>query len=424
MRSSLVILLTCIAMVEANAQVWTQLVSGTNNDLKAVHFPTTLVGYAVGVDGTILKTADGGDTWQPTLFDHPGYWFWDVHFTSADTGYVCGESEPGMNPSGAGIVLKTVNGGTSWTSCIAGLAYPLRDLFVLDQDTVIACGSAQGVVGFIQRTVDGGSTWLGIGQAYLDASLGGMYFHNSEFGFLGLYEGSSGFFVPLHSSWLGYYSGTTFSSQSSPSAYLNFAADFGDASTGYMIRATSVPNMNVYLRKTVNGGVGWTEAPIPGSSSGPTGIGLDFLDANVGYFAGADGSILKTLNGGGVWSPMVTPVVTDLRSVYFVNSTLGFAAGDAGTILRLANTAGIGMISDEVPEPPVYPNPGTDHFTLSLPPVAHSIDVFDALGRCVLARRTNEVRPSLDTRALAPGIFLVSVRNERGERSLVRWVKQ
>ncbi|MBK8614744.1 MAG: T9SS type A sorting domain-containing protein [Flavobacteriales bacterium] len=54
----------------------------------------------------------------------------------------------------------------------------------------------------------------------------------------------------------------------------------------------------------------------------------------------------------------------------------------------------------------------------------HRIEVFDATGRCVLARRTNDLQPSLDTRVLVPGIFLVSVRNGNGERSVARWVKQ
>ncbi|MCC7500936.1 MAG: T9SS type A sorting domain-containing protein [Flavobacteriales bacterium] len=71
-----------------------------------------------------------------------------------------------------------------------------------------------------------------------------------------------------------------------------------------------------------------------------------------------------------------------------------------------------------------FPNPGTDQFTLSLPNGAHAIELFDAAGRCVLVQRTNELRPMVDTRQLAPGLFLVSVRNGDGERSVVRWVKE
>ncbi|MBK8613939.1 MAG: T9SS type A sorting domain-containing protein [Flavobacteriales bacterium] len=74
--------------------------------------------------------------------------------------------------------------------------------------------------------------------------------------------------------------------------------------------------------------------------------------------------------------------------------------------------------------PTPFPNPGADHFTLNLPPGTHTVEIFDAAGRCVLVQRTNELRPVVDTRQLVPGLFLVSVRNGDGERSVVRWVKE
>ncbi|MBK9515566.1 MAG: T9SS type A sorting domain-containing protein [Flavobacteriales bacterium] len=70
-----------------------------------------------------------------------------------------------------------------------------------------------------------------------------------------------------------------------------------------------------------------------------------------------------------------------------------------------------------------FPNPGTDHLTLDLPPGSHTIEVFDAAGRCVLVQRTNELQPVVDTHKLAPGLFLVSVMDGGGERSVVRWVR-
>lgn len=46
----------------ANAQ-WTRLNSPTKKKLTAVSFLNSSVGYAVGVKGTVLKTNNGGDTW-------------------------------------------------------------------------------------------------------------------------------------------------------------------------------------------------------------------------------------------------------------------------------------------------------------------------------------------------------------------------
>lgn len=72
----------------------------------------------------------------------------------------------------------------------------------------------------------------------------------------------------------------------------------------------------------------------------------------------------------------------------------------------------------------IFPNPGSDQVTVELRGGEHRIELFDATGRCVLALRTDDLQPSLDTHVLVPGIFLVSVRNGNGERSVARWVKQ
>lgn len=46
------------------AQDWFQVESGTLNDLKVIDFPTNLVGYIGGEDSLLLKTIDGGQTWE------------------------------------------------------------------------------------------------------------------------------------------------------------------------------------------------------------------------------------------------------------------------------------------------------------------------------------------------------------------------
>jgi hypothetical protein len=74
--------------------------------------------------------------------------------------------------------------------------------------------------------------------------------------------------------------------------------------------------------------------------------------------------------------------------------------------------------------PPPFPNPGTTHFTLSLPPGRHTVTLFDAMGRMVLEQRTSESTPVLPTTALGSGIYMVRTQNDRGGMSLQRWVKQ
>jgi len=69
----------------------------------------------------------------------------------------------------------------------------------------------------------------------------------------------------------------------------------------------------------------------------------------------------------------------------------------------------------------IYPNPGTDQFSLSLSPGPHIIALFDALGRMVHQQRISDERATINTARLPSGTYLVKV-----DESLkpLRWVKE
>lgn len=71
----------------------------------------------------------------------------------------------------------------------------------------------------------------------------------------------------------------------------------------------------------------------------------------------------------------------------------------------------------------IYPNPGTDHFTLELPPGPHFITVFDAQGRVVLRQQGNETRPVIHAESLPSGPYRTTVELGQGERRNAAWVK-
>ncbi|HRD51323.1 MAG TPA: T9SS type A sorting domain-containing protein [Flavobacteriales bacterium] len=82
-----------------------------------------------------------------------------------------------------------------------------------------------------------------------------------------------------------------------------------------------------------------------------------------------------------------------------------------------------GLVANASPAFAVMPNPGTNHFTLSLPPGPHTITLFDATGRMVLQQRTTDARPVINTEALPAGLYRIAVRDEWGERMGATWVK-
>ena len=74
--------------------------------MNAVHFPNVSTGYAVGGNGLILKTVNGGNNWV-ALTSGTTSILYSVFFTDADTGHAVGTS---------GTVLKTTDGGITWSS--------------------------------------------------------------------------------------------------------------------------------------------------------------------------------------------------------------------------------------------------------------------------------------------------------------------
>lgn len=69
----------------------------------------------------------------------------------------------------------------------------------------------------------------------------------------------------------------------------------------------------------------------------------------------------------------------------------------------------------------IYPNPGTDQFSLSLPPGAHTIALFDVMGRVVHQQLIHDKQATINTVHLPSGIYLVKV--DEGLKP-VRWMKE
>lgn len=70
---------------------------------------------------------------------------------------------------------------------------------------------------------------------------------------------------------------------------------------------------------------------------------------------------------------------------------------------------------------PIRPNPGTDHFCLSLAPGAHTVVLCDAVGRMVLNARGLGPVVDVSTAHLPNGFYLIRVDGNTGP---IRWLKQ
>jgi photosystem II stability/assembly factor-like uncharacterized protein len=130
---------------------WVVQNSDTSYDLYSVRFPVdTMTGYAVGNEGTILKTTNSGGTWVPCS-SGTSFGLYSVDFPVADTGYAVGQ---------AGTILKTTDAWSSYEDkTIPTLSSPYLSVCFPENPDV---GFVVGYGGAILRTTNGGDTWTGL----------------------------------------------------------------------------------------------------------------------------------------------------------------------------------------------------------------------------------------------------------------------
>ena len=114
------------------------------------------IAWAAGHQGSLLKTVDGGKTWilQKNAQDMLGQLnrkflpsLFCVRFSDARNGYAVGHP---------GIILRTTDGGVTWQLQSSGTKAVLYKVADLDNNTAWISGGA----GVILHTTDGGAAWV------------------------------------------------------------------------------------------------------------------------------------------------------------------------------------------------------------------------------------------------------------------------
>lgn len=123
-----------------SGQSWSDVWDG-GPVLRAVSFPTPTVGFAAGSGGTLLRTNDGGTTWNPVAMQFPGTFpnVSDLWFVSENEGYAAAGQR----------ILRTTNGGIHWSWYPAG--EEVRKLHFRNANN----GYAVGNNGLLLRTAAG-----------------------------------------------------------------------------------------------------------------------------------------------------------------------------------------------------------------------------------------------------------------------------
>lgn len=152
-----------ILLSDDSGRTWRQVKVPTRAMLTGVFFADDKLGWAVGHDGVILRTSDGGESWEVMRWapeeEAP---LLDVWFRDSEHGYAVGAY---------GLFLATSDGGTTW-----------EERSISDDDSHLnrIAASASGRLylaaerGMIHRSDDGGESWMMLPSPYDGSFFGAL----------------------------------------------------------------------------------------------------------------------------------------------------------------------------------------------------------------------------------------------------------
>lgn len=279
---------------------------------------------------------------------------WDVAFIDSLRGVAVGDY---------GVILRTKDGGFTWTHTLSDDQFALRNVHFFDDST----GIAAGFRGSIFRSTDGGERWSKVPIPH-DVNFPGMCAVGSTVWLAGE-EG-----LVLKSTDRG----TTWKSINSGSPYLLGSIAFSDEQHGW------AASMQRQLLRSTDGGLTWKEQKL--TTFLPV-TSVHALSANDGLLCGYHGLVMRTSDGGASWAQLSSHqadymcIATDstgrgwavgkrgvvaqgrkenfvwklfdvletksLYSICFLPNGAAIAVGDEGGVYRLSSIG----ITDEIPAP-------------------------------------------------------------------------
>lgn len=267
--SSIIIILFLLCLMSRNSYSqqnmngWYWLNSQPqSNDLNWVKIIDATHIYAVGNNGTFMRSTDAGDTWLIN-------------------------SQAGINETSFG------SGGTM----------RLNTAWFFDANTGIVAGlSASGDGGKIRRTTDGGMTFntIGLGLGSGSSNISDIYFINSSTGYL---CGNNSVKIMKTTN-----SGLNWSIMPNlPVVSYTYKSIFAKNENEILL-GVSFNGIDRNILRTTNAGGSWKLDTLPGTT-GMEVKAIEFQDANTGFLAGLSNPnyFAFTTNGGSNWTETVFP---------------------------------------------------------------------------------------------------------------------
>jgi photosystem II stability/assembly factor-like uncharacterized protein len=291
--------------------------------LHAVQFVDAKEGWAVGDEGVVWHTIDGGETWerQPTGTRAS---LRSLHFLDPFHGWVAGREELPHGGGSVGVLLYTADGGGTWRRLLMNAVPGLNHIRFGDERTGYALGDGGGMYPTgVFKTTDGGRTWEPVKGAHSP----GWVFADFKDGHSGALAGVWGQVGTIVGDGLGTAKVDLRGVRSLRALQLRDGHGLAVGQGGLLLTSSS-------------GGARWGFADLKLAPEVLT--AWDFHAIHwVGdhiWVVGRPGSVvLHSDNRGGSWRILRTRQPLPLNGVYFFDAKRGWAVGELGTILGTAD---------------------------------------------------------------------------------------
>jgi len=306
---SLAICLNIIYSV--SGQTWTHVQTPTIDDLQTISFKDSLTGVCGGLSGGVMiKSINSGNNWFNLFPNCGGNQL--VQYVAPQHIYACG-----------GNFMKSTDDGQSFF-CLPfpkdSMTENANPIFSFSPSRMIFLDTLRGFVCGLMSGMSGGGTYRQYGQIFRTIN-GGLTWQKCL--------------------------RPTFCSCGIPPNYNSqnvYDISFVNSQEGFAISSNAMPGDSLY--KTVDGGITWTNYLKFNSSQGISSI--HFQNSNIGWATGANGLLLKTINGGNTWSSVPTYTSDNLKKIVFTDSLHGWLIGanhvfrscDGGTTFLTVDTLG------------------------------------------------------------------------------------
>ncbi len=406
---------------------WTPQASGVTAQLYDVYFTDNQTGWAVGNDGIIVNTTDGGQNWVPQTSGTTER-IRAVFFIDANTGWAVG----GVSNK---VMLKTTDGGLNWSDIAPAniVNNQIRDIAFADTNTgwVIVYDS-------IYLTTDGGENWTIEPYSTGEPQMG--FDHKA---------------IAVTSDTTSYIAGTrrrnttgstyadVFNKNPYQSPLYFYGAGVENFNKDDKLRCIAFSNYSTGFAGGDKGIIYRFEQEDPYNMAGPWKINLDLSSANIsaissisfpsesnGMFnVGTDISgtsyalIYHTADTGNTWSatPDTIPELL-VATIHAPDTANAWIVGLGGKIYKgVRITTGIRRMESDF-DINIYPNPTTDIITVEINLEINELvtySLLDISGRLIKNGKWNlnssGSRFTLDLSDISKGTYLLKLNTNKGQ---------